>query len=43
VNDAYQEFGPAAQQAAITAAFTLMLVAVVFIVLIAWLRPKENQ
>ena len=42
VNDSYQEFGPAAEQAAFTAAFSLMLVAVVFIVLIAWLRPKEN-
>jgi sulfate/thiosulfate transport system permease protein len=43
VNDAYAEFGPAAEQAAFTAAFTLMLVSVVFIVLIAWLRPKEND
>jgi sulfate transport system permease protein len=42
VNDSYQEFGPVAEQAAFTAAFALMLVAVVFIVLIAWLRPKEN-
>lgn len=43
VNDSYQEFGPVAEQAAFTAAFTLMLVAVVLIVLIAWLRPKENS
>lgn len=43
VNDSYQEFGPVAEQAAFTAAFLLMLVAVVFIVLIAWLRPKENS
>jgi sulfate transport system permease protein len=41
VNDSYQEFGPAAQQAAFTAAFALMVVAVVFIVLISWLRPRE--
>jgi sulfate transport system permease protein len=43
VNDSYQEFGPVAEQAAFTAAFTLMLVAVLFIVLIAWLRPKEQR
>lgn len=43
VNDSYQEFGPAAEQAAFTAAFALMLVAVLFIVLIAWLRPKEQS
>ena len=43
VNDSYQEFGPAAEQAAFTAAFALMLVAVLFIVLIAWLRPKEKS
>jgi sulfate transport system permease protein len=43
VNDQYQEFGPIAEHAAFTAAFGLMLVAVVFIVLIAWLRPKENH
>lgn len=43
VNDSYQEFGPVAEQAAFTAAFLLMMVAVVFIVLIAWLRPKENS
>jgi sulfate/thiosulfate transport system permease protein len=43
VNDSYAEFGPAAEQAAFTAAFALMLVSVVFIVLIAWLRPKEND
>lgn len=43
VNDSYQEFGPTAEQAAFTAAFLLMLVAVLFIVLIAWLRPKEHN
>jgi sulfate/thiosulfate transport system permease protein len=43
VNDSYQEFGPKAEQAAFTAAFTLMLVAVLFIVIIALLRPKENS
>jgi sulfate transport system permease protein len=43
VNDAYQEFGPVAEHAAFTAAFALMLVAVLFIVLIAWLRPKEQH
>jgi sulfate transport system permease protein len=43
VNDSYSEFGPAAEQAAFTAAFALMLLSVVFIVLIAWLRPKERS
>lgn len=43
VNDSYQEFGPAAEQAAFTAAFALMVVSVVFIVIIAWLRPKEHN
>jgi len=43
VNDSYQEFGPAPEQAAFTAAFALMLVAVLLIVLIAWLRPKERS
>ncbi|HEY6793381.1 MAG TPA: sulfate ABC transporter permease subunit [Kineosporiaceae bacterium] len=42
VNDSYAEFGPAAEQAGFTAAFALMLTSVVFIVLIAWLRPKER-
>jgi sulfate transport system permease protein len=42
VNDSYQEFGPVAEQAAFTAAFALMVVSVVFIIVIAWLRPKEN-
>jgi sulfate transport system permease protein len=42
VNDSYQQFGPDAEQAAFTAAFLLMLASVVFIVGIAWLRPKEN-
>ena len=41
VNDEYQEFGPVAEQAAFTAAFALMLVAVLFIVVIALLRPKD--
>jgi sulfate transport system permease protein len=43
VNDSYAEFGPAAEQAAFTTAFALMLVSVLFIVLIAWLRPKEKD
>lgn len=43
VNDSYQEFGAVAEQSAFTAAFVLMLVAVLFIVLIAWLRPKEHS
>jgi len=43
VNDNYQEFGPVAEQAAFTAAFVLMLVSVAFIVVIAWLRPKEHS
>lgn len=42
VNDRYQEFGPAAAQDAFTAAFVLMLVCVLLIVVIAWLRPKER-
>jgi len=43
VNDSYQEFGPSAERAAFTAAFVLMLVAVLFIVLIAWLRPNSHD
>jgi sulfate transport system permease protein len=43
VNDNYQEFGPAAEQAAFTAAFLLMLVSVLFIVIIALVRPKEHS
>jgi sulfate/thiosulfate transport system permease protein len=43
VNDEYQEFGPAAEQAAFTAAFVLMLVAVLFIIVIALLRPKDEK
>jgi sulfate transport system permease protein len=43
VNDSYQEFGAEPEQAAFTAAFALMVVSVVFIVLIAWLRPKERN
>ncbi len=43
VNDSYQEFGPVAEQAAFTAAFALMIVSVVFIVVIAWMRPKEHN
>jgi sulfate transport system permease protein len=42
VNDSYQQFGPAAEQGAFTAAFVLMLVSVLFIVIIALVRPKEN-
>jgi len=42
VNDQYQEFGPVAEQSAFTAAFALMLIAVLFIVVIALLRPKEK-
>lgn len=43
VNDQYQEFGPVAEQAAFTAAFALMLIAVLFIVVIAFLRPKDPK
>lgn len=43
VNDSYQEFGPVPEQAAFTAAFALMVVSVIFIVIIAWLRPKEHN
>jgi sulfate transport system permease protein len=43
VNDEYQEFGPVAEQAAFTAAFALMLLAVLFIVVIALLRPKDAE
>jgi sulfate transport system permease protein len=43
VNDQYQEFGPQAEQAAFTAAFALMLIAVLFIVVIALLRPKDHS
>ena len=43
VNDNYQEFGPEAERAAFAAAFVLMMVAVVFIVLISVLRPKEKR
>ena len=43
VNDSYQEFGPDAERAAFSAAFVLMMVAVLFIVLIALLRPKEKS
>jgi sulfate transport system permease protein len=43
VNDNYQEFGPTAEQAAFTAAFLLMLVSVLFIVIIAVVRPKEKS
>lgn len=43
VNDSYQEFGPAAEQAAFTAAFALMLICVLFIVIIALVRPKEHS
>jgi sulfate transport system permease protein len=43
VNDSYQQFGPKAEQAAFTAAFALMLVSVLFIVIIALVRPKEHS
>jgi sulfate transport system permease protein len=43
VNDQYQEFGRKAEQSAFTAAFLLMVVAVLFIVVIAVLRPKEGE
>jgi sulfate transport system permease protein len=43
VNDSYQEFGPEAERAAFAAAFVLMMIAVLFIVLIALLRPKEKS
>jgi len=43
VNDSYQEFGAQAEQDAFTAAFALMCVSVVFIVVIALLGPKEQQ
>ena len=43
VNDQYQQFGADAAQNAFTAAFALMLVSVVFIILIAFLRPKEHS
>jgi len=43
VNDSYQELGPDAQQQAFAAAFVLMTVAVVLIVVIAALRPKEDR
>ena len=42
VNDNYQEFGPDAERAAFSAAFVLMTIAVLFIALIALLRPKET-
>jgi sulfate transport system permease protein len=43
VNDQYQGFGPIAVGNAFAAAFVLMLVSVVFIILIALLRPKEHS
>ena len=43
VNDSYQEFGAEAQQQAFAAAFVLMAIAVVLIVVIAALRPKEDK
>jgi len=43
VNDNYQQFGPKAEQAAFTMAFALMLISVLFIVVIALLRPKEQN
>jgi sulfate transport system permease protein len=43
VNDSYQEFGADAQLQAFAAAFVLMLIAVLFIVVIAVLRPGEGH
>ncbi len=43
VNDSYQEFGADAQRQAFAAAFVLMTVAVVLIVVIAALRPEEDK
>ncbi len=43
VNDRYNEFGPTAQLESFAAAFVLMVIAVFCIVVIAVLRPKENQ
>jgi sulfate/thiosulfate transport system permease protein len=43
VNDQYQQFGPVAEEHAFTAAFLLMVFAVLFIVVIALLRPKEHS
>ena len=43
VNDRYAEFGPTAQLEAFAAAFVLMVIAAICIVVIAVLRPKENQ
>jgi len=43
VNDSYQELGPDAQRQAFAAAFVLMAIAVVLIVVIAALRPKEDR
>ncbi|MFI7585608.1 sulfate ABC transporter permease subunit [Spongisporangium articulatum] len=42
INDQYQEFGPKPEQAAFAAAFTLMITAIVFIAIIAALRPKDK-
>jgi len=43
VNDSYQEFGKAAETMAFSSAFVLMAVAVVFIIVIAALRPQAEQ
>jgi sulfate transport system permease protein len=43
VNDSYQEFGADAQLQAFAAAFVLMVIAVLFIVVIALLRPKGEE
>lgn len=43
VNDSYQEFGRSAETMAFSAAFVLMAVAVVFIIVIAALRPRSDH
>jgi sulfate transport system permease protein len=43
VNDRYNEFGPTAQLESFAAAFVLMVIAVICIVVIAVLRPKESN
>lgn len=43
VNDSYQEFGKEAESMAFSAAFLLMAIAVVFIIIIAALRPKAER
>jgi sulfate/thiosulfate transport system permease protein len=43
VNDRYAEFGPIAETEAFSAAFFLMVIAVLCIVLIAVLRPSKES